>query len=98
MHRNNPATTTDRGGRKWKCVMVAKNEVSGVAALSICESLLLCLSDHNILKEKDVIDILRDVATAHDDAATSAADPTLHNEVAALITAIIDGGNSVRRR
>jgi hypothetical protein len=50
VRRHKPATTADRGEQKWKCIMEVKNEVSGVAALSICELLLLCLSDNNILK------------------------------------------------
>ena len=75
--------------------------VAGLAALSICEALLLALNDRNILPEKEIMGILRDAADAHTDAHASAsassdgAQP--HAEVAALINKIISGGNSVRR-
>ncbi len=71
---------------------------SGSAALSICEALLLALNDHNILPEREIVGILRDAAMAHENAATGDGHTILHIEVAALINAIIDGGNSVRRR
>lgn len=73
-------------------------EVPGMAALSICESLLLALNDRKILPEHEIVGILRDAAAAHanDDGADGRAD--LHNAVAALINEILAGGNSVRRR
>ena len=78
--------------------MQSGTDVSGIAALSICESLLLCLSDRKILDEREVIAVLKDAASAHSNEAGNASNPDLHIAVAALITAIIDGGNSVRRR
>ena len=39
---------------------------SGMAALSICESLLLALNDHNVLPEKEIIDVLKDAADTHE--------------------------------
>ncbi len=39
--------------------------VQGAAALSICESLLLCLGDMGLMTDKDVIGILEDAASAH---------------------------------
>ncbi|MFN4130544.1 MAG: hypothetical protein ACK4GC_12135 [Paracoccaceae bacterium] len=77
--------------------MTDPTDVAGIAALTICESLLLALNDRNILPEREIVGILKDAAAAHypapdgKDAATS-------NAVAALINKIIDGGNSVRRR
>jgi len=62
------------------------SDVSGTAALSICESLLLALNDRNILPEHEIVGILRD------------AKAELHSAVAALINGILAGGNSVRRR
>lgn len=75
--------------------MTIPNDVAGTAALSICESLLLALNEHNILPEKEIVGILEDSATAHENypAGDSKA---LHNAVAKLINAIIAGGNSVR--
>jgi hypothetical protein len=72
-------------------------DLAGMAALTICESLLLALNDRNILPEREIVGILRDAAAAHSPA-PDGADPAMHKAVAALITKIIDGGNSVRRR
>ena len=41
------------------------NDVSGTAALAICESLLLALNDRNILPEREIMGILEDAAAAH---------------------------------
>lgn len=73
-------------------------DVAGTAALAICESLLLALNDRNILPEREIVGILQDAAAAHanDPGADGMAD--LHKAVAELISAIIAGGNSVRRR
>jgi ABC-type antimicrobial peptide transport system ATPase subunit len=78
--------------------MIRDPDVSGTAALSICESLLLCLSDRSILNEREVIGILEDAANAHSAAAEETANREMHLATEALIRAIIDSGNSVRRR
>jgi len=70
---------------------------SGMAALSICEVLLLALNDAGILEEKEIIDILTDAAAAHEIAAAATGDIINHKATAALIHQIITGGNSVRR-
>lgn len=72
-------------------------DVAGIAALTICESLLLALNDRNVLPEREIVGILRDAASAHAPA-PDGGDPAMHAAVAALITKIIEGGNSVRRR
>ena len=77
--------------------MTVPNDVAGTAALAICESLLLALNDHKILPEKEIVGILSDAAAAHQNAPASDED-ALHVAVAALINAILAGGNSVRRR
>jgi hypothetical protein len=74
------------------------NDVSGTAALAICESLLLALNDRNILPEREIMGILKDAAAAHQHAEPQNGDNALHNAVAKLINGIIAGGNSVRRR
>jgi hypothetical protein len=76
--------------------MTAPNDIAGAAALSICESLLLALSDHKILPEHEIVGILKDAANAHENAA-SGADDALHKAAADLINGILAGGNSVRR-
>ncbi len=73
-------------------------DVSGIAALSICESLLLALNDRNVLPEREIVGILRDAAAAHEDASAADLTPEMHKDVAELINKIISGGNSVRRR
>ncbi len=73
------------------------SDIAGEAALSICESLLLALNDRNVLPEKEIMGILRDAAAAHEDHPGGDGKADFHAEVAALINAIISGGNSVRR-
>ena len=77
--------------------MNMNNDVSGAAALAICESLLLCLGDRKILAEGEIIGILEDAITAHQNAPADDGMTRTHDAVAALIQSIIDGGNSVRR-
>ena len=77
--------------------MHTNNEVSGAAALAICESLLLCLGDRKILPENEIIGILEDAIAAHRNAPAEDGMIKMHDAVATLIKSIIDGGNSVRR-
>ena len=79
--------------------MAQLNDVSGTAALAICESLLLALNDRNILPEAEINGILKDAAAAHHHA-PKGDDGTseLNSAVASLIHGILAGGNSVRRR
>jgi hypothetical protein len=76
--------------------MTEPHDVAGTAALAICESLLLALNDRKILPEAEIVGILEDAASAHE-ACPPGDDDALHAGVAALIKAILDGGNSVRR-
>jgi hypothetical protein len=73
------------------------NAASGLAALSICESLLLALGDLRIMSEKDAIDVITDAASAHRNAGEAPEHIALHREAAAILDRIIAGGNSVRR-
>jgi hypothetical protein len=70
---------------------------SGIAALSICEALLLALNDAKVLPEKEIVGILKDAATSHENAVGSDIEIEEHKAVATLINKIIAGGNSVRR-
>lgn len=45
--------------------MTALNDIAGQAALTICESLLLALSERNILPQSEIIGILKDAAASH---------------------------------
>lgn len=73
-------------------------DVSGAAALSICESLLLALNDRNILPEHEIVGVLRDAAAAHSNDAGQDGLAELHTAVAVLINGILVGGNPVQRR
>ncbi len=75
--------------------MDEENYYSGMAALTICESLLLALNDHKILPESDILGVLRDAAATHENAVDTKGES--HRAVAILIGKIISGGNSVRR-
>jgi len=76
--------------------MKPPHDFAGAAALSICEALLLALNDHKILPEAEIVGVLKDAASAHE-AAAKLEESEAHAAVAALINAILDGGNSVRR-
>lgn len=73
------------------------NIASGVAALSICESLLLALGDLEIMGEKEALGVIDDAAAAHRGAGASTQNAALHLEVVAILERIIAGGNSIRR-
>lgn len=75
---------------------MADNATAGVAALSICESLLLSLRDRGVLDEDEIRGLLADVRTAHLNAADTGDEQELHNGVAEVVKLIIDGGNSIR--
>jgi hypothetical protein len=79
-------------------MMAQLNDVSGTAALAICESLLLALNDRNILPESEIIGILKDAAAAHHHTPKDDGRTDLHAAVEKLINGILAGGNSVRRR
>lgn len=71
---------------------------AGLAALSICEAILLSLTENAIIDEAEAKAILTDAAEAHRGAAPLADGAGGdHREAASLIEAIRDGGNSVRR-
>ncbi len=48
--------------------------------------------------EDEIVSILRDAASAHENDTGEDGQAELHSAVARLINAIIEGGNSVRRR
>ena len=70
---------------------------SGLAALSICESLLLAMGDLKVMNENQVMGVMNDAADAHRNAVGSVKDKALHLEVVAILDRIIASGNSVRR-
>lgn len=74
-----------------------KGVAAGVAALSICESLLLAMGDLNIMGEKEAVGIISDAATAHRGAGSTHTEKALNLEVVAILDRILSGGNSIRR-
>lgn len=78
--------------------MAHLTDVSGTAALAICESLLLALNDRNILPEHEIVGIQQEAAAAHANDPGEDGASELLMAVAALINNIVAGGNSVRRR
>ncbi|WP_373054778.1 hypothetical protein [Thioalkalivibrio sp.] len=77
--------------------MPAPNDHAGMAALSICEALMLAMNDHKLLPEAEIVGVLEDAAATHENASGSDAEERTHRAVAKLINRIIAGGNSVRR-
>jgi hypothetical protein len=78
--------------------MSEHNIKSGIAALSICEALMLALNDANVLPEREILGVLEDAAATHENASGSDLEIEEHKAVARLIRTIIAGGNSVRRQ
>ena len=71
---------------------------AGLAALSVCESMLLSLTENGIIDGAEARAILADAAAAHRGAAPLAdGGAGDHEEAAALIERVLQGGNSVRR-
>ncbi len=71
---------------------------AGLAALSVCESLLLSLTDNGIIDAAEAGAILLDAAAAHRGAVPLAdGDASVHEEAAILLETIVRNGNSVRR-
>ena len=71
------------------------NEAEGLAALGICESLLLALTDLKVISEKDARDLLTDVATSHDEAAIASKTPEKHRAVVEIVQRILAGKNGL---
>ncbi len=69
---------------------------TGMAALSICEALLLALQDRKVLPEREIVGILRDAAETHENADGSDSVRQLHAATAGLINEILEEGNLTR--
>ena len=75
--------------------------IDGLAALAICESLLLALNDRNVMPEGAILDVLTGAAETLESPPTATAqaptDTNTNTDAAKLIRNIIAGRNSVRR-
>ena len=69
----------------------------GTAALGICESLLLALTETKVISEQDARDVLTDVVSTHQDAVAKSQNPEQHLAVVAIVQRILAGKNGVRR-
>ena len=78
--------------------MSSVSGTAGHAALAICESMLLSLTENKIIDAAEASAILEDAAAAHRHSILLVTDGSAgsHEEAAALIEAILAGGNSVR--
>jgi hypothetical protein len=72
------------------------NVAEGMAALSICESLLLTLNELAIVSEQEARNLLTDVATAHEEAAVSSLTPDKHRAIVSVVHRILAGRNGLR--
>lgn len=68
---------------------IGPRDVEGLAALGICESLLLALTDLDVISDRDVRDLLGDVAATHAEAAGISQAPGRHEAVIAIIQRIL---------
>ena len=73
------------------------HDAEGMAALGICESLLLALTDLKIISEGDAYDLLTDVATTHNEAAAASPAPEKHRAVVEIVQRLLHGKASTRR-
>jgi len=69
----------------------------GMAALGICESLLVALTDLKVISEQDARDLLADVLAAHNEAAEASPAPLRHQAVVEIVQRILDGKNGLRQ-
>jgi hypothetical protein len=78
--------------------MSSVSGAAGHAALAICESMLVSLTDNEIIDEAEAKAILADAAAAHRHSIPLVVDGSAaaHEEAASLIEAMLKGGNSVR--
>jgi len=76
--------------------MTTNSNAAGLAALSICESMLLSLTDLKVIARTEAVSILEDASAAHRGAIAEAMAPRAHQDAADVIDRIIKGRNSVR--
>ena len=77
--------------------MADYNTYSGMAALSICEALLLALNEAQVLPESEIVGALKDAAVTHENAEDTDSEFENHREAAALINGIIAGWDLLQK-
>ena len=76
--------------------MSSVSGAAGHAALAICESMLLSLTENKIIDQAEAKAILEDAAAAHRNAVPLVATARPMSKPPSLIEEILKGGNSVR--
>jgi hypothetical protein len=71
-------------------------DAAGHAALAICESLLLSLTDLKLMTQQDAHDLLSDAAAAHRQASPGSQSPETRQAVVAILERILAGKNSTK--
>lgn len=75
------------------------NDVAaGCAALAICESLILALTELKVLDDKNARGVLEDAAATHRGAESTAPDAAVHSAAADMIEHIISVRSSLPQR
>jgi hypothetical protein len=75
-----------------------KDVAAGCAALAICESLLLALTELKVLDDHELRGVLEDAAAAHRGVESTAPDAAVHNEAAHIIEHILSIRSALPRR
>lgn len=78
-------------------IMTGNTGAAGLAALALCESMLLSLVDNKVIDTAEAKGILEDAAAVHRQASTLGPDSQDHETAAALIERILINGDAVRR-
>lgn len=76
--------------------MDARAEHAGLAALSICEALLIALNERGLLPDHEVAGVLHDAAATHENATGPDVDVEAHRAAGQLIRAIMEIGPAAR--
>ena len=71
------------------------DKTAGMAALAICESLLISLHERKIIDDKEAHAVFEDAAATHRNAISVSSNPDEHRAVATLIERIIGGRSSL---
>lgn len=70
---------------------------SGLAALSLCESLLLEMTYRNILGHREVFNLVSDAVAAHHGNDLVAQDRALNDEIIRILERVLANSDAVRR-
>ena len=73
------------------------SSIEGQAALSICESMLIALSDLKVVTQKAARDVLTDAASAHRGSGGNPGQVAKHEAIAVIIDRVRTSANSVPR-